>query len=131
MATKKSAVEEEAKVIIEEAVEVEEVLFPGGPSIAQVDAWKEQFGQIFMTEVDDDDAFIWRVLNRKEFKEIMKLDNADAMYREERVCERCILWPEGYSFEAMSNGKAGAPTILAEQVMEKSGFTPKTGPIAL
>jgi hypothetical protein len=125
MATKKETVKEE------EVQAQEEVLFPGGPTLKQVDEWKDKFGQVYMTEVDEDDAFIWRVLNRKEFKDIMKLDNADAMYREERVCEKCIIWPEGYTFVTMGDGKAGVPTILAEQIMEKSGFTPKTGPIAL
>jgi hypothetical protein len=110
---------------------VEEAIYPGGPTQSQVDQWKELYGQIYMTEVDEDDAFIWRVLNRKEFKDILKIDGADAMYREERVCEACILWPEGYSFDNMAGGKAGVPTVLSEQIMEKSGFAPKTGPVAL
>jgi len=128
MATKKNVVEEEVTKV---ETQNEEAIFPGGPTMTQVDKWKEQYGQIYMTEVDDEDVFIWRVLSRKEFKDIMKLENADAMYREERVCEKCILWPEGYTFATMGDGKAGVPTVLAEQIMEKSGFAPKTGPIAL
>lgn len=140
MAVKKNVVEVEKNVVEEESnvvemanieIQEEELLFPGGPSVKQIDAWKEKYGQIYMTEIDEEDAFIWRVLNRREFKEIMKLDDADAMYREERVCEKCILWPEGRTFTDMSEGKAGAPTVLAEQVMEKSGFSPKIVAIAL
>lgn len=117
--------------VIEQTQEEGEYLFPGGPTLKQIDDWKEKYGQIYMTEVDDEEVFIWRVLTRKEFKEIMGLENSDALYREERVCEKCILWPEGYTFDKISDGKAGVPTILAEQVMERSGFVPKTGPIAL
>lgn len=130
---KVTAVEEEV-IVKDEVVQMEETdqsIYPGGPTQTQIDAWKVQYGQIYMTEVDEDEAFIWRVLNRKEFKDIMKIESADAMYREERVCESCLLWPEGYSFNELADGKAGVPTVLSEQIMEKSGFAPKTGPIAL
>jgi hypothetical protein len=32
--------------------------------MATIDEWKQNYGQIFMTEVDDEDAFIWRALSR-------------------------------------------------------------------
>lgn len=109
----------------------EELLFEGGPTIAQVEEWKRLYGAIYMTEFDDGEVFIWRPLNRKEFKEIMKIDGADSLYREERVCEKCIIWPENYDFMSMSLGKAGVPTMISEQIMEKSGFAAKTGPVQL
>lgn len=115
----------------EEDYDPNEPVFIGGPTIAEIDAWKEQYGQVYLTEVDDDDLFIWHVINRKEFKEIMKIADADAMYREERICEKCVLWPAEYSFTSMESGKAGTPTVLAEQIMERSGFSTKTGPIPL
>lgn len=107
------------------------VIFEGGPTVAQVETWKKELGQIYMTEFDEGEVFIWRALTRKEFKEIMKVDGADSMYREERVCEKCMVWPEDYDFMAMTIGKAGVPTVLSEQIMEKSGFAAKGGPMQL
>lgn len=123
--------EEEVKVIDEITETVDEELFPGGPMVSKIDEWKNLYGQVYMTELDDDDTFIWRVLSRREFKEVMKLEEVDALYREEKVCEHCIIWPENYSFNEINGGKAGVPTVLSEQIMEKSGFAPKTGPILL
>jgi hypothetical protein len=108
-----------------------ELLFEGGPSIDQVEEWKKQYGKIYMTEIDEGDVFIWRSLTRKEFKDIMKVEGADALYREERVCERTVIWPETYDFTSMAVGKAGVPTLISEQVMDKSGFVSKTGPMEL
>ena len=132
MAKEKKVIEDvqgEVKVQ-DEVTKTDAPIYAGGPLQSQVDEWKGAYGQVYLTEVDDDDTFIWRVLNRKEFKEVMKVES-DAMYREERVCELCILWPEDYTFDSISDGKAGVPTILSEQIMEKSGFAPKTGPIAI
>lgn len=104
----------------------EEFLFPDGPTLNQVEEWKSLYKEIYATEFDED-IFIWRTLSRKEYKDIFKIQQADAFYREERICEKCILWPESYNFIAMSGGKAGIPSLLAEQIMDKSGFVAKTG----
>lgn len=109
----------------------EEAIFEGGPTPSKVEEFKSLYGDIYMTEFEDDSVYIWRALNRKEFKDIMKAEGGDALFREERVCERCVIWPEQYDFMAMTVGKAGIPTILSEQIMDKSGFTAKSGPMAL
>jgi hypothetical protein len=104
-----------------------ELLFPGGPTLDKVEEWKSLHqGEVYLTEFDDE-VFLWRPIKRKEYKEIMKVQNADSYYKEERICERCILFPENYSFMNMATGKAGIPTLLAELIMEKSGFQAKTG----
>jgi len=99
-----------------------EPIFVGGPTQNQINEWKSKFGAIYMTDVDDE-IFIWRTITRLEYKDIIKLKDADAMYREERMVEKCILWPEQYDFTSMSHGKAGTPSLLAEHIMTKSGFT--------
>lgn len=105
----------------------EELLFPGGPSLNKIEEWKSQFGgEVYLTEFEEE-VFLWRPIKRKEYKEIAKIQNADSFYKEERICERCVLYPEGYNFMAMTAGKAGIPTLLAELIMEKSGFQAKTG----
>lgn len=108
-----------------------EFLFDGGPSLDEVEEMKKTYGKIYMTEIEEGEVFLWRPLNRKEFKSIMSIEGADALYREERVCEKTVVWPKKYDFTAMAIGKAGIPTLISEQVMDKSGFVAKTGPMEL
>lgn len=103
-----------------------ELLFPGGPTLVRIEEWKSLHGEVFLTEFDEE-VFLWRTLKRKEYKEIMKINGADQYYKEERIVDRVALYPENYNFMAMTNGKAGIPTLLSELVMEKSGFQAKTG----
>lgn len=109
----------------------EELLFPNGPSVSQVEEWKSQYSdEVYLTEFEED-IFLWRPITRKEYKGVMKIQNADSFYKEERICEAVVLYPAGYNFMAMTAGKAGIPTLLAELVMEKSGFQAKTGAMKL
>lgn len=107
------------------------LLFPGGPTLDQVEDWRSRFKDIFLTEFEEGDVIIWRALIRKEYKDIMKIQGADNYYKEERICEKVVLWPEKYGFMQMAQGKAGIPTLVAELVMEKSGFQAKTGAMRL
>lgn len=110
----------------------EEKIFPGGPTYNELEGWKSQFnGEIYMTEIDDEEAYIWRPIRRKEYKDISKINGADQFYKEERICEKCVLFPKNYSYMAMTNGKAGTPSLLSELILEKSGFVAKTGAMKL
>lgn len=117
--------QEEMHVQEEEFVEYdpEVQIYPGGPTQGEVETWKIRFGEVFATEFDET-IFVWRTLSRTEYKEVLSIKNADPMYREERICEKCVLWPKGYDHIAMARGKAGIPSLLAEQIMDKSGFLP-------
>lgn len=109
----------------------EELLFPDGPTVAQVEEWKSRFNdEVYLTEFEEE-VFIWRPITRKEYKGVMKIQNADSFYKEERICEAVVLFPEQYNFMQMTAGKAGIPTLLSELVMEKSGFQAKTGAMKL
>ena len=109
----------------------EELYFPEGPSVSQVEEWKSQYSdEVYLTEFEED-IFIWRPITRKEYKGVMKIQNADSFYKEERICEAVVLYPTNYNFMVMTSGKAGIPTLLAELVMEKSGFQAKTGAMKL
>lgn len=101
----------------------EKRIFPGGPTKDQLDQWKAEYkDKVYMSEFEDR-AFIWRPLTRFEYKSILKLQNADALFREERICEAVMLWPENYNYDDMAEGEAGIPSLLAEQIMDASGFT--------
>lgn len=114
---------------LENAVEKgSEKIFPGGPTKDTIQNWKNQFGgDVYMTEFDSE-TFVWRPISRLEFKKIVNAEgNQDDFYREERVTELCVLFPENYSHDNIIDGKAGIPAILADHIMNKSGFMPKTG----
>jgi len=128
-----AAPQEEEKAIPNELIgeNGEELLFPNGPSVAQVEEWKSQFGEeVYLTEFEEE-VFLWRPITRREYKGVMKNQQADSFYKEERICEAVVLYPQGYNFNNMINGKAGIPTLLAELVMEKSGFQAKTAAMKL
>lgn len=108
--------------------ENEEIYMPNQETINE---WKKEFkNRVYSIKLTDKDIFIWRPLTRKEFKELNQLE-ADALTKEESLCEICILWPENYGADEIENGIAGAPTILAEHIMQTSGFNDSFMPIEL
>lgn len=104
--------------------ETEEV-FPGGPTWADVAEWKSKYGEIYHVSINGQD-YIFRPLTRLEYKNIMRARENDPYYREEKACETCVLWPKDFRGAVLANAPAGVPTILAEHIMERSGFTPDT-----
>lgn len=112
----------------------EDVIFPNGPLRTEVASWKKQFEvdghTVNLTEIGTE-VFIWRTLNRVEYREIMAIPNTDPLQREEIICEVCVLFPYEYNFKAMSESKAGIPAILAEQIMKESGFVKIAPPVRL
>jgi hypothetical protein len=103
-------------------------IFEGGPGISQIDIWKKQYTKekIFHTCILDK-HFVFRTLNRFEYKQIVAIDNIDALYREEIICNTCVLWPLNYDFKKMASEDSGYPSTLAQIIMENSGFTKEYG----
>ena len=102
----------------------DEPLFPGGPGKSQIQTWKKEWAgyDLYVTEVLND-KFVFRTLNRFEYKQLISLDKVDALQREEIICQTVTLWPENYNWESMSTTKAGIPSTYSSIIMEKSGFT--------
>ena len=103
-------------------------LFEGGPGISQIDIWKKQYKKekIFHTQILNK-HFVFRTLNRFEYKQIVAIENIDALYREEIICSTCVLWPFNYDFKTMAAEDSGYPSTLAQIIMENSGFTKEYG----
>jgi len=103
-------------------------IFDGGPGISQIDLWKKQYTKekIFHTQILDK-HFVFRTLNRFEYKQIVAIENIDALYREEIICHTCVLWPFNYDFKKMAAEDSGYPSTLAQIIMENSGFTKEYG----
>jgi len=112
---------------------VDEPLFPGGPMYSEVNSWKKQFEvnehSIHFSENIGGINFIWRTLERTEYRELMNIPNTDPLQREEMICEICVLFPYDYNFSSMGAQKAGIPAMLSEQILEQSGFQRPTPPI--
>lgn len=115
-----------------EDLDDEEEIWEGGPTAAMIKHWKSQYGEVYVTSISFDKHIVWRVLNRLEYKQIVKkmenmiqtgeLSSAEAnMWNEETVSEMCILYPK-YSTAALTSEMAGLPSLIAQEVLEASGF---------
>ena len=99
-------------------------LFPGGPTKSQINLWKKEWDgyDIYVTEILKE-TFIFRTLNRYEYKQLVSFIDINGLQREETICATCTLWPSNYDYKAMATTKAGIPSTYSEIIMEKSGFT--------
>ena len=108
-------------------------IFPGGPLMSEVKSWEKQAKDrgeahnIFVTPVSKNMTVIWRTLTRVEYKDIVSTPDTDPMQREEMICEQVVLWPKPFNYSVMSKGLAGVPALIAEQVMNASGFSREIG----
>lgn len=103
-------------------------IYENGPYISQVEIWKKQYGEghVLHTQVVDK-HFVFRTLNRFEYKQIVAMQNVDALMREEIICSTCVLHPRNYDFKSMASSEAGYPSTLSKIIMENSGFTSEYG----
>jgi hypothetical protein len=99
-------------------------LFPGGPTKSQINLWKKEWDgyDIYVTEILKE-TFIFRTLNRYEYKQLVSFIDINGLQREETICATCTLWPKNYDYKTMATTKAGIPSTYSEIIMEKSGFT--------
>lgn len=99
-------------------------LFPGGPTKSEINLWKKEWDgyDIYVTEILKE-TFIFRTLNRYEYKQLVSFIDINGLQREETICATCTLWPKNYDYQTMATTKAGIPSTYSEIIMEKSGFT--------
>ena len=71
---------------------------------------------IYFADINDE-AYIYKPLSRKDYKEIVENDNLTLIEKEDEVCERTILWPENIDFDEVD---AGVPTELYKQILTNS-----------
>ena len=55
-----------------EDLDDEEQIWEGGPTAAMIKQWKSQYGEVYVTSISFDKHIVWRVLNRLEYKQIVK-----------------------------------------------------------
>lgn len=99
---------------------------PNPPSEAQIEQWKQQFGEVHLSVFSDDELYIYRPLKRLEWKEVQKqlAQEQDPFKQEELLVDRCVLWPVRGDVPLSLLVKAGTVTTLHEQIMHSSNFLP-------
>lgn len=116
-----------------EDLDPDEPLWVNGPLASQAVAWKEKYGDVYVTSVTSDYHVAWRTINRSEFKSVVKqieqlvsggtVSQAEAeMVNEELVSQICSLFPV-FTQKDFAGNLAGLPSILSQQILSASGFT--------
>lgn len=127
-----SIVFEEQEPTSVEDLDDEEQVWPDGPTAGQIKMWKKEYGEVYVTSISFDKHIAWRPLNRLEYKHLVKkmeqlvqsgqLGSAEAnLWNEEAIAELCILFPQ-YDGPSMTKDMAGLPSLIAQEVLEASGF---------
>jgi hypothetical protein len=102
-----------------------------GPSRMEVEEWKERHnGHVYFTPFESE-VFVWRTLQRPEYREIIRDTTLNALDREELFTEKCVLFPRNFSIEQIKKSRAGIASLLSEMIMDKSGFVAQSAPIKL
>jgi len=110
----------------------EDLIWPGGPNAGMIKSWKKEYGDVYVTSLTYDKHIAWRTLSRLEYKSLVRkmeqlmeagqLSSAEAnLWNEEAISEICCLWP-AYDKQTISSDLAGLPSLIAQEVLEASGF---------
>ncbi len=89
---------------------------------------KKKYKKVWKTTLIDGTEIIWRRLNRKEYKTIMKdyeyiQDRGERlMEREDAVCRAAVVYPCASVLEDIIDSMAGVSSVLSDDIYEKSGF---------
>lgn len=78
-----------------------------------------EYGNICFGEYNDE-IYIYKLLNRKAYKNLISNPNLTQIEKEDEVCKECILWPRDFNPDVCD---AGLPTHLFEQIMTNSFLT--------
>lgn len=90
--------------------------------------FKKKYKKIWKTTLSDGTEIIWRRLNRKEYKKIMKdFDDIEdrgerLMEREDAVCRAAVIFPCKEVLEDLLQTMAGVSPVISDDIYDKSGF---------
>lgn len=116
-------------------LEPDEQIFAGGPTRAEIEAFKKQFphSQVMATLLADSTGIVWRTFNRLEWKQIQALTRqiADPDKKEEIIFSKIVLFPNCSDQSSVLNLPAGAVTSVMNEFYLYSGFQPVTESLKL
>lgn len=101
---------------------------PGAPSQQQIDAWKNQHGDVFVSGFSEEEIYVWRPLNRLEYKQLQQTladpqSGWTELSYEEAVCDKCVLWPKAEP-QYWTLTKGGTASTVSGQIFAQSNFLP-------
>ena len=97
--------------------------YPTAPSSEQIEGWKLQHGEVFVSGFSENELYLWRAIKRPEWVKLQmkaQQEQLDNFRFEELVCETCLLWSSVKG--PLSEGKAGVASALQEQILSNSCF---------
>jgi len=99
--------------------------FKGSPTQEQIDKWKVQYGEVFVSGFSENELYVWRAITRPEWVDLQSLTNNPeakmTQYKfEEMLCDICVLWKS--VSKSWVEGKAGTASSLHEQILQNSNF---------
>lgn len=98
----------------------------GAPKKEDIEAWKAKYKNIQVFGLSNDDIFIFRSINRAEYRELQSMPDAIRKANpnitdfdldqkmKDKVCKMAVLYPSDISEQIES--LAGLATMLAEQI---------------
>lgn len=120
--TETAAGEEQAPE--QEAIDPTELLagIPGAPDSAKIEAWKSQYGDVYMLPLDRKEVYVWRPLRNLEYQNLLNSDvgKSDASFQEAIVL-RALLYPKLEPAQ-VANTRAGLMATLFQVIMQGSYF---------
>jgi hypothetical protein len=113
---------------------------PDDVSEELIGGWKAEFPtcEVYAMRFSEKEAYIFRTMTRFEYKQLLKAAQSTTfqtpqdleMYNEETIVEKCVLFPKINKVD-MESMKAGTISLLADSIMNASGFNPMGGPVRL
>lgn len=106
-------------------------IWTGGPTAGTMLKWREDYKNVYVTSISFDEHVAWRPLLRKEYALVSRqveaaaaemIESEVAMFNEELICRICVLFPD-YSKADFDDILAGIPTLISQQILERSGFS--------
>ena len=97
----------------------------GAPSEAQIQAWKQQFGSVYVLPFALNELYVWRPISRREWQTIQMNEALvkDENKFQEYVVVRGVLWPK-MTPEKINFSRAGIIPTLFAAIMHGSYFLP-------
>lgn len=84
--------------------------------------WKAKYGRVFKNVIDGE-IFIWRIVKRGEYKEMLRedIDPENRIFsKQESITKLAVLYP--INIEEIVEERAGIASVLSEEILAKSGF---------
>lgn len=120
--------EETKKPVAEETrpPNIKEVLggFPGAPQQSQLDEWKTQYGNIFVTAFSEEEIFVFRPIDRATWTKLQRsFAEAGGTADAEAETVKAVMLFSSLAPEVLEQ-KAGTFSSLYNTIMEHSNFIP-------